>query len=379
MTKNYIVNNLLCFLSSAKGDYTNEVLFDLIYSFYSLDEIKNSKELLSDILSKELSVRREPEKKKKDLNDVLDLFSELKSSNAHRKEIFVADSYKKMPPFGLEFISPILTNLSDEVAKINDLLPKIIDIKSDVINTADTVRSMKVVIKNIESRMNIVAPVSGIPASRSVPPLAPSPRPLYPPASPMHKTPTMSEGVISKSRSNKIIEIQQSILSNIKDKDTNNSGLSTVVGNDHVTKKCKENDENCSAFHDQPSNDVIPQDDNKNDWITVGKNRRKNYRKNSAITGCKKDYVANLKGIEKNIDIFIGRTDTGCSIDDINDYINSCIKVKAISVEKLSIKTQDYNCFKVRINLKDRDKLFNPEMWPEGIVIKKYFTNKRSN
>ena len=257
----------------------------------------------------------------------------------------------------MEFIAPILTNLSNEVAKIYDLLPKILDIKSEVVNTADTVRDMRVFMKNVESRMLNVSH-----ASRSVP-SSPSPAHLQPPITPIQKNSTTPESVISKSKSNKIIELQQSILSNNKDnnKDACNSSSSSVGMNTH---------KNCTALNDQSTHgETPPDDDNRNPWIPAN-NKRRNGKKLSTVTGCKKSYVANFKGIGKSIDIFIGQAATNCSTNGIFDYIDNDIDVKAISVEQLSITTKDYNCFKVRINIKDRDKLFNPEMWPLGIVIK---------
>ena len=40
-----------------------------------------------------------------------------------------------MLPVGLEFIAPILIDLSGEINQINSILPNILDIKSAVINT----------------------------------------------------------------------------------------------------------------------------------------------------------------------------------------------------------------------------------------------------
>ena len=47
MSKNLNINNLLCFLSSAKNDYSENVLLDLVYSFYFIEDIKEAKEILS--------------------------------------------------------------------------------------------------------------------------------------------------------------------------------------------------------------------------------------------------------------------------------------------------------------------------------------------
>ena len=114
MAKNYIINNVLCFLTSARNDYAEEALFDIIHSFYSIDDIKLGKNILSDILNKEAAIRRDPSKKKKEIMDLFQLFDEFISSK-NTKDIFVSDNYKKMPPVGMQFIAPILLNLSEEV------------------------------------------------------------------------------------------------------------------------------------------------------------------------------------------------------------------------------------------------------------------------
>ena len=153
MAKNYIINNVLCFLHSAKKDYADEALFDVLHSFYSVEEIKSGKCVIGDILNKEPVNRRDPERKRKEIYDLIEYYEEF-SASKNNKDIFVSNSYKKMPPIGLEFIAPLLSNLNEEVAKINSMLPKIIDIRSEVYNTADTVRNMKVNLLNIESKFS---------------------------------------------------------------------------------------------------------------------------------------------------------------------------------------------------------------------------------
>ena len=145
-----IVDGLLCFLSSANNDFSNEGLLDIAHSFYSHDVIKNSKTVLGNILHKDVVWRRDPEKKKKDLRNVVDFMMEMTESKVKVK--FVADSYKGMPPVGLEFIAPLLSNLSGEMSKINDILPGILDIKSEVVNMADTVRQLRSDVTDIKGK-----------------------------------------------------------------------------------------------------------------------------------------------------------------------------------------------------------------------------------
>ena len=74
MGKKYILNSLLCFLTSPQDDYSIDTLKSISYSFYSLETIKTAKDLFSKLLSKNQIERRDLHKKLKDLDDLLQLF-----------------------------------------------------------------------------------------------------------------------------------------------------------------------------------------------------------------------------------------------------------------------------------------------------------------
>lgn len=136
-----IIDGLLCFASSALNDFSRESLNDLTYAFYSHENIKASKTTLCNLLHKDIIWRRDPDKKRKDLKDVIDYLKEVLDSKIKVK--FVSDNYRQMPAVGMECIAPLLINLSGELDKINGILPGILDVKSEVINTADTVRQLR--------------------------------------------------------------------------------------------------------------------------------------------------------------------------------------------------------------------------------------------
>ena len=72
-----IIDSLLCFISSAKADYPKQSLKEVAYAFYSHENIKKSKTTLCNLLKKDICWRRDPDKKSKDLSDVLDYHDEL--------------------------------------------------------------------------------------------------------------------------------------------------------------------------------------------------------------------------------------------------------------------------------------------------------------
>ena len=386
MSKEIVINNLLCFLQSSSGDYSNEVLYDLIYSFYSVEEIKDSKDLVADALKAETHSRNNPDKKRKILNDLLELFGELKGKNV--KIIYVSDSYKKMPPLGLEFIAPLLTSLSDEVAKINSILPKIVDIRSEVANTADTVRNMKFNLANIENKIanstfqrneHSINLMPSYKAQQSNTKEETSVKPKRPP-SPLNVKPLNS---ISSPNfiSNRIVDLQRNIMYNFK------SGTSSSCNNDSDKYSSKDSERENANDHKMEKNSLtIPDEENANKWIPFESrkkrylNRRRRDDSTNYITGSKQDSSDNLKGINKTVDIYIGRVDISSTPEVIKSYIKTNFDVSVLNAEKIVTKTDKYNSFKVTIDLKNREALFKHDMWPENIIINKFYNrNKNKN
>ena len=42
-------------------------------------------------------------------------------------------------------------------------------------------------------------------------------------------------------------------------------------------------------------------------------------------------------------------------------------------MEKIGIKRSYYAAFKFTINSNDKDSLFNPDKWPSGIIVNKFY------
>ena len=374
-----IINNVLCFIQSAKSDHSKESLFDIAYSFYSVEEIKNAKEILFDKVSKDVVARKEPNKKQKELNDLIEAFTDIQDNREFKKLKFVTDSYKKMPPIGLEFIAPLIVNLSEEIAKINEILPKIADIKTEVINTADTVRDMKMDITNLKWKLN-----------NNV----------------KHDKPTNSPVVIRNIDCVVDIASESNVDCNVADeslktpsrqtyssKCRSNSSGREIYNNHNILSPMHGN--NNSAIGRIENNDDKSKDED-NGWIKVGQRKLKNNNvegvargsfhtsgKNTMnnvryVTGVKKSSStgSSFYAARRTVDVFIGRVDSSVDGNDIVKYIKDNFKVDVNSINKLSIQTDAYNAFKVNVNFMDRDKLFMSDMWPENILVKKYYNRK---
>ena len=102
--------------------------------------------------------------------------------------------------------------------------------------------------------------------------------------------------------------------------------------------------------------------------------KKKKTRKN--IVGSKRMEGSRgiVKGASRSADIYLGNCDLDVTEDAISQYINEEINVKVIKCELLSSKNVNCKSFKITMNVNEREKLLLPEVWPEGIVCRKFYS-----
>ena len=61
----HIIDNVLCFMKSAESDFSQEKFKDIMYTFYSVEEITAAKVKVYDLLKKSFDKRNNPDKKDK--------------------------------------------------------------------------------------------------------------------------------------------------------------------------------------------------------------------------------------------------------------------------------------------------------------------------
>lgn len=75
--------------------------------------------------------------------------------------------------------------------------------------------------------------------------------------------------------------------------------------------------------------------------------------------------------------MYIGRVDNDVTIDDLKDYILEVSGITVTAVNVLKIRTEEHKAFKVTVKLSEREKLFSPELWPEEMIVDKYFDRSK--
>lgn len=407
-----IIDSLLCFLNSASTDFSEDALLDLAHCFYSHEMIKSSKTTLANHLHKDIIWRRDPEKKKKDLRDVMDFLKEL--SSAKKKIKFVCDSYKGMPPVGLEFIGPLIANLNNDVAKINDVLPKILDIKSEVKNTADAVTNLRTDV--IDIKRKFYSAVEGIENATSD--IADEDlsilNDLKTFRTSISTTQDMDGAAITNSTSGErdLMSYAESVLktprnestiqvtSDNRQKDIGTPGIAADPATGAIPKKrtttrltnklgdilASSNSSGENRILDEESLSPSHRTHTNDGWTLVSRKARKSLRNDEPnnnqkksgfrLLGAKRNSQSTLRAVRRTLDVFLGRVIKDVEIDDIKDYIKENFNVVVQNVEPITIRSAEYNAFKVTVFSDERDKLFNADLWPEGMIVNKYYVRR---
>ena len=88
-----------------------------------------------------------------------------------------------------------------------------------------------------------------------------------------------------------------------------------------------------------------------------------------------------LRGPSPNriFDIYIGKCWKNTVEKNIIDYCKEECNIDVKSVSALETRSQYYKSFKISVPLLDRDFLLNPNIWPQGIIVRKFFKPKFSH
>ena len=88
--------------------------------------------------------------------------------------------------------------------------------------------------------------------------------------------------------------------------------------------------------------------------------------------------TSSFRAVKRTVDVFLGRVHKDNLIQDIKDYVKDTFNVECLNIEKLEIKTEVFNAFKIKVSLSDRELLFKPNLWPEDVVVRKYYNRLKN-
>ena len=440
MEDKFVINNVLCYLNSARKDFSPDTLIETALSFYSHEGIKRAKEAICNFLKKDILWRRDPDKKGKDLKDVVEYLNEVVTSKIIVK--FVTDSHKCMPPVDFEKIGSLLSSLAEQVSIINDVLPKILDIKTEVINTADSVRDIKMDVCDLRKKfssailgmeevtkdvtltdINFLGEVGPLRIQRELDKLRNRDEALEG----IREVTKSRNGVNGRRRTGgrdcaerdvrpdveglTTSQLQPADLSATVQRSTDEAekrkatgawgrrwsgggvGGGGIVcsspappvtdrGGGAVSKARFFPASPDPASQGPPTLNRRGQRTMEDGWIRQDKRNNNNTKKvrSTGVICSGKCGGGTMKAVSRSVDVFIGRVSTEVDSECLKTYIIDVCKVQPFMVSELKIRAEGFKAFKVCIKLANRETLFNPELWPEDTVVDKFYNrSKRSN
>ena len=110
-----------------------------------------------------------------------------------------------------------------------------------------------------------------------------------------------------------------------------------------------------------------------------GSNEVRGRRRNAGIIGTRKGNVStNIKSANRRLDVYVGNLDSSSTCESISEYVSNDNDIKVFDCIELT-SNQYFKSFKLTVSSNDRDKLLVSDLWPEGIICRKFYSkNKQS-
>ena len=348
--ENSVVNDILCYITTSRDSLTQEDIISSAVAFYDGSAIKIAKELIFQICKERLTTRKpcgsHPNPSVKDMEDILELLEKMENKRFLLPN-FLARGHLSLPPAsGFAPIAMILGSLRDEISalrlEVSELRKSNMrDAKSheDVQCVKNDVSDLKKSMSELLQKPNTSKPNSSSNLNSS--------RKEFPAITPsLQSNLNRKQGVVQKNTASAPQRKNSSRFSE------NSAGSQTGQTLSYAAS--------------------LRQKEEKNGGTRTYRNRNIKGTKSIDIGENRK-----LLGAPMIVDVFVG----GCSLDSTKELMEEHCTDYGVDVkncEPLPTKSMWYKCYKVSVDIGERDKLMNPDLWPVGVYVRKNFKAKSS-
>jgi hypothetical protein len=121
---------------------------------------------------------------------------------------------------------------------------------------------------------------------------------------------------------------------------------------------------------------VCPPLENDQSWTAVQTRNQKQQqtryiKRNNVLTGCNTN--TKLKSYQMRASFFTSRWSNETTIEDIIKHVEHITKDKKLEINELQLNTNEYKAFKIIVDFKHLEAMYNTNNWPLNIKIKKYY------
>ena len=344
-----LLNPVLSFVQSAGDSIDEKHMIDLIVGFFEPSAVYASKRVVFELVGKQFKERRvsvaSPNTARSDSFDIINLFNELEQEKV-KLPMFVSPGYGSIPSgAGIRAVVGVLASLRDEVAhlkyeikemkKENENDRKIYEDSSILKEEIADIKKM-ILIRKDTNHFNMPnghssQAVSGDAGSS-------------PSSSPRRKKARGSVSVPSTPRTPTVPSPSNphpmSFATKLKTGLPLTSKMSTTTGGSVRSKK-----------------------------VFRGIQGSKSHSEDDASIG--------FRSAPRYSHIYVGGCDKSTTEKHVEKYCQDG-EVDTVEIEKLKCKNTERSSFRIKVNLKDKNKVLNSDFWLCGIIVRPYRLSKSS-
>lgn len=324
---NAIINDVLCYLSTSKDTIPAAELIVIVHGYYDQAKISSAKTLLCQVSGLTSTKRRAEDKIRMEIRDMLDLFEKIEKNKTAMPK-FLAERYDSLPPSnGFSLAARNMVNLLDRVDQLNRGLDDFFETKNAMMEGMADQADLKAEISEIKVKIN----------------------------------------KIDKATEDKLLKIPTA---NVPLNQINSVVVPTMA--QMVARPAPREARN--NIRATPADSVQNDGRSSGNTNTVDRKNETRRRPNQGLFGTRNSQTpGGLRGSRRPMDLYIGRCELDTTVKNVIDHCKSACNIDVIDCSELIVKSSMFKAFKISVTLRERNILLDPECWPEGVVVRKFY------
>ena len=334
--ENCVISDVLCFLLTSEESMTKDDIVTVAVGFYSSEKIKKAKELFFQICKERLVTRKactsHPNPSVPDVEDILSLHEKVVGKKFLLPR-FLAERYSSLPPSsGFLPLASMLCSLREEMVTLKEEVSQLRQNNTRDLRSLEDVNSVKQDIADIKICLQNSSSGTGQATSYASTLMSSQPNGSQHPSS-----------NFSRNSSSQPVQIRGQ----------NQRNLPTINPQSAPPSSSSNRGVSLAPPPTVPRPNARP-------------------KRNSNVFGTAPAGSSGLLSASRVLDVFVGGCSLECDATGLKTYCESSgIEVKAcVSLESRSEWSKS---FKISVDLANRNKLLEPEFWPNGIFVRKFY------
>ena len=361
-----VLNNVLCFISSARASAPANDIISKAHAFYESAQIITAKDLIFRLINENVVRRKSDDKYIRELKDILDAFNKAEEKSISLPT-FVAMGAAALPPSsGFEVIVDIINDLKKEISDLKNKITSFDKVHAELGQIKKQMADMNKQVRNVNSipstasnqinqKLQAARNATGYSsaaknsqASRHVTnPPGQSVVPINDSRHGTHRSPTLDHALPNNSDN---VQNDPRMLPNSQWRNTGSIPTRTEASPDNQT--------------------------GTNDWQVYHSRRTRRNLRRPKIMGTRNN-SSTLVAYERYYDLFVGGLNEGTTTEILKNYCENELNVRVKACNPLETSTETYKCFKVTMNLTDRNICLDGSCWPINVMVKKFYSTNR--